>query len=308
VTRTTLSTLCLSALTLSCASDYKVHGEDEALPGYEDTAAIDRDPPEDSAEPVDEEETGHPVIEEPEPDAPVAVCEVTPDKIRPITGSATWIGTDSYDPNGLALIDYEWILSDLPAGSATSMPGGTDVRNDFTPDLAGEYTGRLVVTNEEGIKSDPCEVTLEAEPGEALWVEMFWENSGDDMDLHLIAPGGTFQNSMTDCYYMNCTPSSWSGGLDWGAPGNTIDDPTLDLDDISTTGPENINIEEPEDATYTVIVHDYPGSVYTAGNAVTINIYLDGSLSWTDTRVISGEDTQTRFAEIDAGASIVIPL
>ena len=71
------------------------------------------------------------------------------------------------------------------------------------------------------------------------------------------------------------------------------------MDDISLTGPENINIESPENATYTVVVHDYPGSVFTAANAVTVNIYLDGALEWTDTRMISGEDSNTYFASIN---------
>jgi len=47
------------------------------------------------------------------------------------------------------------------------------------------------------------------------------------------------------------------------------------------------------------VVHDYPGSVYSAANAVTVNVYLDGALQWTDTRMISGEDSHTYFASIN---------
>ena len=70
---------------------------------------------------------------------------------------------------------------------------------------------------------------------------------------------------------------------------------------IFRTRVKNININVPS-ATYTVVVHDYPGSVFTAGNPVTINIYLDGALRWTDTRVISGEDTYNTFATIDVAS------
>jgi hypothetical protein len=319
VIRSTLTALALCALSFSfsCASDYKFTEEKDPSLGPADSG-IDRtgdtsepaedsepDPEDPDPEDPDPDETGDPIID---PDQPIAICNVTPDKVRPITGTATWIGSESYDPNDLAITNYAWTLAELPDGSASTMPSGTDLRPGFNPDLAGDYIGRLIVTNEDGVDSEPCETTLQAEPGEAMWVEMFWENPGDDMDLHLIAPGGSFQNSLTDCYYMNCTPSSWTGGLDWGVMGLATDDPSLDLDDISTTGPENVNIETPQEDIYTVIVHDYPGSVYTAGNAVTINIFLDGTLAWTDTRTISGEDSQTRFAEIDAGAGTVTPL
>jgi hypothetical protein len=301
MTRQTLGLLTLGLVTTACLSDYKVHAEKEVSPGAEREALDSAEPDEIEEEPEDTGEEN--TIEEPDPDMPVAVCTVSPDKIRPITGSATWSGTESYDPNGLEIVDYDWTLVSLPSGSTATMPFGESTRTPFVPDMAGNYVGELVVINEDGIESEPCGVTLEAEPGEALWVEMFWESPGDDMDLHLLAPGGTLRTA-TDCYYGNCAYSS----LDWGVSGSSLDDPSLDLDDISGSGPENINIEEPEEETYTIVVHDYPGSMFEPGNMVTINVYLDGSLAWTDARLISGEDTYTYFAEIDAAAGTVTGL
>jgi uncharacterized protein YfaP (DUF2135 family) len=130
-----------------------------------------------------------------------------------------------------------------------------------------------------------------------LVVDMFWSTSGDDFDLHLLAPGGTLRTD-TDCYFSNCAGSPIVGHLDWGVVGETEDDPTLVADDISGTGPERITIEEPADGTYTVVVHDYPGSSMTSANEVTVVISLYGDEVWRDTQLISGEDSDTTFAEI----------
>ena len=231
---------------------------------------------------------------------PVALCEVSPDKVRPITGDATWIGSDSYDPNDLGLV-YEWSLDYRPEGSAADMPDVTSLsshRFGFIPDLAGEYIARLVVTNSDGLHSEPCEATLIAEPAEALWVEMFWENAGDDMDLHLLSPEGIGDadgdglddgiETDQDCYFSNCSVSTYSAGLDWGVIGDPIDDPILDLDDISEAGPENINLDNPQDTEvlgrpYRVAVHYYRSNAERSNldygpSTATLRVYLGGDL------------------------------
>ena len=237
---------------------------------------------------VDTGDTG----EEPPPlSQPIAVCSVDPNEILAIHESADWIGNSSYDPDG-SIMSYSWTLYSAPAGATSTMPGGTANRRGFTPDVAGEYVGELIVTDNDGLVSEPCYAALNATAGDGLWVEMFWTHSGDDMDLHLLDDGGILTMD-SDCYYANCT---W-GGLNWGSSG-AGDDPILDLDDIPGTGPENINIDSPARGTYAVYVHDYPGSSYIGRNDVTVNVYLAGRLVWTDTRNINSEGCYEPFVEV----------
>ena len=240
-------------------------------------------------------------------DAPVADCSVAPNPVTPPFTAATWDGSGSYDPNGEEIVMYYWELIQTPSGSASTLPYASGIQvADFYADLAGDYVGQLTVTNQSGL-TDTCQAVLEAIPSQNLWVEMFWQHSGDDMDLHLLAPGGTLETD-SDCYYGNCVGGGWFP-LDWGQQGVTTDDPHLDLDDISAIGPENSNIESPETSgEYTVIVHDYPGSVYEGANDVTVNIYLAGSLIWSKTKTISGEDSYTNFANINWGTQTVTDL
>lgn len=222
---------------------------------------------------------------------PVAVCAADPSEVLAIHESADWIGNASYDPDG-AIVDYSWTLYSAPAGATSTMPPGTANRRNFTPDVAGEYIGELLVTDDSGLVSEPCYATLTATAGDGLWIEMFWTHSGDDMDLHLLQPGGALADYVSDCYYANCTY-----GLEWGASGPS-DDPILDLDDIPGTGPENINIDSPARGTYTAYVHDYPGSSYVGRNDVTLNVYWGGRLMWTDTRNVNSEGCYEPFVEV----------
>jgi hypothetical protein len=231
---------------------------------------------------------------------PVAVCSVDPVEVLAIHESADWIGSSSYDDG--SIVSYDWTLVSAPAGATSTMPGGTANRRGFTPDVAGEYIGQLVVTDNDGLASEPCLATLTATAGDGLWVEMFWTNSGDDMDLHLLDDGGTLTTD-SDCYYANCT---W-GGLNWGGAGPT-DDPILDLDDIPGTGPENINIDSPARGDYTVYVHDYPGSPYVGRNDVTVNVYLAGRLVWTDTRNINSEGCYEPFVQVTVPGGATVDL
>ncbi|MFT5685758.1 MAG: hypothetical protein ACI8RZ_006712 [Myxococcota bacterium] len=238
---------------------------------------------------------------------PVAVCSTSSPTLSPIHESTDWLGDESFDAAGGALTEYHWTLVDRPEGSVVSLgeSQGSANRYNFTPDLAGEYTAQLVVINEDGVTSEPCTTTIDAVPDQNFWIEMFWTHPDDDMDLHLLSPGGE-RGSDGDCFYDNCV----NGELDWGELGNSIDDPSLDIDDIHGTGPENINIPIPEDGTFTILVHDYQFSTpnYYGANSVTVNVYLGGQLAWSGSRSISGENTYTRFVKVTWPEGAIIEL
>jgi len=231
----------------------------------------------------------------PDSEKPIAVCDSNRVQVAPLRESADLFGTESYDPNGLDLIDYRWQLVERPSGSGSTMIDENSDLRTFTPDLAGDYKFELVVTNEECVQSDPCQLSLQATPLEDVWIELSWSESGDDLDLHLLKNGGPFESEL-DCYYGNCI--SDLGDLDWGNRGLLDDNPRLDLDDIDGFGPENINIQEPTSGDYTIVIHDYPGSEYHGANTALVRVHLAGELVFERSIVVTGEDTQTEVAKI----------
>lgn len=227
---------------------------------------------------------------------PVAVCSVLPAEIQPPFELATFYGDSSFDPDG-SVTKYTWTILSQPPGSALVLPMNNEPnRGPFMPDLAGDYVAQLVVEDNDGAVSDPCVTTLASVPGEDLWIELFWSHNDDDMDLHVVRDAGLLWNNNDDCHYANCKNSPYPTWGAAGSPGN----PQLDLDDLPGKGPENVNVDDPGDDTYTVVVHDYKlsGHQWAGDNDVTINIYIGGLLEWTGTKNITDEDKEIPFAKI----------
>ena len=84
----------------------------------------------------------------------------------------------------------------------------------------------------------------------------------------------------------------------WGVLGETDDDPAMLEDDMPGTGPEIIEIPSPHNGVFTVVVHDYPGSIYSETNTVTLDVRM-GLNTAVFTAPISGEDSYTYICEID---------
>ncbi len=213
-------------------------------------------------------------------------------------------------------VDYEWVVTSRPEGSfaqpresffdgANPANGGPedDIATPtakFFVDLAGTYTIELRVRDNLGLDSVACEnaavVTIVAKPDEAIHVQLVWDTPADadptddqgaDLDLHLLHPSApNWFAAPYDTYYANPVP-------DWGQVDNPADDPSIDIDDINGTGPENINLDNPENtavlgAPYAVGVHYYSSRGRTNGTEygpsfARVRIFLKGELAFDST-------------------------
>ncbi len=264
----------------------------------------------------------------------IAICgvpEARPDQeVEPL--DTVYIdGSGSHDDNG-SIIAYKWEWHRIDG--ETQKPEGayraviknskgeniqslwtTEAKPNFYAELAGQYIIKLSLCDSddgyetpEDCGSDPdnqvCTdkdydlVTVNAVPHESIHIQLIWSKEGNDHDLHLVRPGGTFsranKESRDDCHWLNCDtqcffkvppcecpPQGCPGPLeapDWGLSGLRDDDPTLDIDDIKKRGPENINLSLPEEGRYLVAVENYAG---TETLNLTVRIYLFGSLAKT---------------------------
>ena len=228
-------------------------------------------------------------------------------------GTATFDGGSSYDPDG-TIATFAWAIVARPAGSASTIQqGATPALASFFVDLAGDYTIELTVTDNQGATGSQ-QLNFSAVPSQDLHVELTWVNqyTKADMDLHLInktqsPANGTFMNSTYDCNYSNCKPPYSS--IQWWTSA-TSDDATLDIDNISTSVPENINVATPHDGAYEVDVHYYSCHVTpTIAVDVTVNIYIGGQLAWSGVRTIPTATKAWKAATINwsSGTGTVTP-
>ena len=95
--------------------------------------------------------------------APAPTAQATADETVPVGTPTTLDGSTSESPTG-APLSYQWTLTAKPVGSAASLSTPNSVRATFTPDVAGTYTGTLVV-RANGVDSAPDAVSLTAVTG-----------------------------------------------------------------------------------------------------------------------------------------------
>ena len=213
-------------------------------------------------------------------DDPIAVINGQQD-YSPLD-TAQFDGSESHDPDGGDIQGFEWEVVTKPGGSNASIQYLSDSQVEFFVDFAGDYQIQLTVTDDEG-DTGTTVFDFSAVPWQAIHVELAWDIPTVDVDLHTTnaTDGGTFYQSPLDCYYGNLNP-------DWGTSG-AVGDPSLDIDDVDGFGPENINIDQPENSKqYHVYVHYFSDDGMGATSA-TVRIFLSGELQYEQIKSISND-------------------
>jgi hypothetical protein len=191
-------------------------------------------------------------------------------------------GTGSSDPDGDVPLTYKWTMRSKPLSSDTAFadPAAALTSMRLDPLVPGAYEVQLDVTDLLGVKSClPARATVVATPAQKLLVEMFWDNSVTDIDLHVLRTT-TSKVGMApdDAYYANPVP-------EWGQAG-AMDDPIFIRDALTGYGPELFGYVNPIDTTYRLVAefaneHLDPNPK----SKVTVRVYLYG--------VVKGEFTRT---------------
>lgn len=209
---------------------------------------------------------------------------------------------------GMPLTD-EFQIDPMPALPLT-LPGNQKetLTMTYAPGLAGVDNGYFTFkVSDPALQSPKLDVYGVGVPPPleeiGLHIEMEWDVDNSDVDMHLVKPGGQLFDCDDDCYYANMSP-------DWGNPGDTMDDPFLDYDDVDGYGPENTNISEPQPGTYKLFMHYYNDAYegWSGGQTnVTVRIFSYGTLLGTFTEKLHQTNDVWDVANIDwPGANITV--
>lgn len=253
--------------------------------------------------------------------------------VPPLT-TVTLDGSSSLAPDGGPR--FNWTLTQKPGSQALQV--GPAYQAELFAAESGDYEASLVVTDQNGCASEPALARFTAKSDGALHVELTWLEPHGDVDLHFVGPGGRFGDdgtngnpftlnpNGTDCFYADCklNPTDHSQdthSIDWGlggkckADGNPGNDPTLDFDDLWGNGPENLTVDRPFDAIYSIVVTYYcsranNGAGPNAGpaNAI-VKIFVDGILKQTLEQRLTQRDIWTvATVRVSGGQVSVLPV
>ncbi len=190
----------------------------------------------------------------------------------------------STDPDG-TIVEYRWEVVARPDDSRAEFASPDREDSELFVDVMGEYALELTVVDDGGCVSPAAAVvTVGAWYDEDIAIQLTWhtpadddetDTDGSDMDLHFLHPAGSWTESQWDCHFRSISPN-------WGSPSASDDDPSMDIDDVDGAGPENINLNNPENGvTYRVGVH-YWNDHGWGPSIATVKIFGQGRLIYED--------------------------
>jgi hypothetical protein len=205
-------------------------------------------------------------------------------------------GSASNDPDGDAPLTYRWTIRSKPLASNTTiaMPDAAMTQMTLDATVPGAYEVQLDVTDAAGAKScTPARATVVAAPAQKLLIELFWDNPGTDLDLHVLrTPDSLLFTPPDDCFYQNRTP-------DWGVVGDPSDDPELVRDALTGFGPEVFGYVNPIDSTFRVfVVFQNDLLSPTPASRATVRVYVYGVLKAELSRTLPARDTIWEVADV----------
>jgi hypothetical protein len=264
-------------------------------------------------------------------EAPTAVAEVL--SINGVTNNdpspqvqplddVVLTGEHSVAANAMGtIVAWQWEIISQPNESSVVLTNPTGQTTGFQfdsaggtftgLDVAGTYEIGLTVTDDGTpplTSSNEATVVLNSIPQDALHVQLTWDSPDYDIDVHVIKDGGPWC-SQQSCYYGNCKQTA-TLRPEWdGVAGPTSGDPSLDIDDLSGYGPENVNIDVPVNGSYRVGVHAYSFTL-TEEVFATLKIFINGALAFEDARLLAAGRDFWEVAEVqwNNGGAIVFPV
>jgi len=204
-------------------------------------------------------------------------------------------GDESFAGNG-TIQKWEWDVVQPSGSLSVFMPSYTFPNPTFEANVAGVYSFYLTVYDQTNTPSCfPASYEVVVIPDEAIHVELLWHTpedqdetdtgpeAGSDVDLHFLHPWAAgpdldgdgkpdgWYDIPFDCFWFNMHPN-------WGSyDPTTNDDPGLDRDDTDGAGPENLNLDIPENVVYRIGVHYWKDHGYGPAYA-TVRVYIYAQL------------------------------
>ncbi len=198
-------------------------------------------------------------------DPPVA--DAGPDQNVPRTTTLTLDGSGSHDANGDALT-YAWSILSAPSGSTVTIANPSAVNPLFTPDLAGTYVIRLMVS--DGTAQGTDNVTITAAPLSVTVPDLFGKPQGNAQAI--LSSAGLVWGTVTTGYSGTVIPGNVMGQTP-AAGASVPQGSSVNL--VISSGPAPVvlppnpaTVAPPVDPTVATTVHSASAFLYTGPDPV----------------------------------------